>query len=289
MKFSFCLDEIPKKTAIHQFLLENTDFEDQIQNLPKMSDPFVTIAHKFSIEALVLEARQMLDSQIFQPHHLKGVPAPNPTYSSIPVTIDPESVDAPLGAIDSTGLGSNRFSGGSFADYRPSDMLRNTYNDPYSMLVISPRFSSGCFGSTLALIQRTLIRSRLSMTEMNRPLAPNAGWHNDEPIFLNFRINIPLITTENNVVQLLEVGRRTKVIEVPLKIGTAVGYDSHRIHRAFTKNGDTLRRINLILGVAPWFDFNPSARTWSTNEFYGRMHPFEMLLGGHIIPQQAHD
>jgi hypothetical protein len=284
MKFSFCLDEIPEETAVHQFLMENTDLEEQARNLKKNAAHFVKVRHNFPTDELVKEVQQLLASHLFQAHHLKGVTAPKPTYFSIPVTIDPKSQDAPIGALDSTGLGSNRFSGGSFADYKPSDMLRNTYNDPYSMLAISPRFASGHFGSSLALVRRTLIRSRLSMTEMNQSLAPTAGWHNDEPIFLNFRLNIPLITNSNNVVQLLEVGRATKVIEIPLTTGTAVGYDSHRIHRAFTKHSDSSQRINLILGISPWFDFNPTERTWSTNEFYGRMHPFEMLLGGHIIP-----
>jgi hypothetical protein len=37
-----------------------------------------------------------------------------------------------------------------------------------------------------------------------------------------------------------------------------------------------------VLGFCPWFDYNAEEDSWTSNEFYGEMHPIDMLVGGHI-------
>ena len=36
----------------------------------------------------------------------------------------------------------------------------------------------------------------------------------------------------------------------------------------------------MVLG---WFDFDQDSQTYYANEFYGEMHPFDMLAKGHVI------
>ena len=39
----------------------------------------------------------------------------------------------------------------------------------------------------------------------------------------------------------------------------------------------TNTRITVIYGTSPWFDYDEQNRCWTSNEFYGKLHPFEML------------
>jgi hypothetical protein len=42
-------------------------------------------------------------------------------------------------------------------------------------------------------------------------------------------------------------------------------------------------RINYILAVNPWFDFNYEEQCWEQNEFYGEKHPVDMVIDGDVI------
>ncbi len=43
-------------------------------------------------------------------------------------------------------------------------------------------------------------------------------------------------------------------------------------------------RMHLVLGFSPWLDYLPEERAWVLNEYYGRLHPFDMLDEGLIYP-----
>jgi hypothetical protein len=38
-----------------------------------------------------------------------------------------------------------------------------------------------------------------------------------------------------------------------------------------------------VLGTIPWFDYDEDSRTYYANEFYGEMHPYDMLANGHVV------
>ena len=49
------------------------------------------------------------------------------------------------------------------------------------------------------------------------------------------------------------------------------------------KNDEKYKRINVILGVCPWFDFIEEEQAWVSNEYYGKIHPVEMFHEGLLV------
>ena len=71
--------------------------------------------------------------------------------------------------------------------------LKNTYFDSYGFRVRTPAARLGELGGFLDQCGLTLIRSRLSVLIGERGITSDFmdGWHRDEPVFENLRLNIP--------------------------------------------------------------------------------------------------
>jgi hypothetical protein len=50
----------------------------------------------------------------------------------------------------------------------------------------------------------------------------------------------------------------------------------------YCKKLSPVDRLHLVYGVSPWFDYNREEQIWESNEFYGEVHPFEMLAQGYV-------
>ena len=60
-------------------------------------------------------------------------------------------------------------------------------------------------------------------------------------------------------------------------------FDTGEPHAVIRKKGEISKRINIILGVSPWFDWNDEDQSWEQNEFYGKIHPVEMFHEGLLV------
>ncbi len=159
--------------------------------------------------------------------------------------------------------------------------LKNGYFDTYSFREITPAAQIGYLGNFFATrMQRRLCRSRTAYIngEAWNPLAKDYMWHYDEPVYLNLRINIPLQTSSNYVCEIRGVEGQHH-----FDVGYAYSWDTTKVHRVFAKQYEKSKRIHLVLGTIPWFDFDPDSQTYYANEYYGEMHPFDMLANGHVI------
>ena len=52
----------------------------------------------------------------------------------------------------------------------------------------------------------------------------------------------------------------------------------------FCRGRTQATRIHLVLGFAPWFDYIAAEEAWIANEFFGRLHPFDMVAEGLLNP-----
>ena len=66
--------------------------------------------------------------------------------------------------------------------------------------------------------------------------------------------------------------------------GSAYTFDTHRPHRVFASAPCSVERVHLVLGFAPWFRYDPRADAWEPNEFYARVHPFDIVRSGGLHP-----
>lgn len=161
--------------------------------------------------------------------------------------------------------------------------VRNSHYDTYGLSYRTPASKYGYLGDFLDRCQRTMVRSavRIIYAENEGPVGQDryAGvtWHTDEPMFENLRVNIPLVT---DPIFVLEQQYQNPV---HLEAGYAYSWDTNMLHRAYATKKESKHRIHLMLGFSCWWDFDESTGTWTQNEFFGKMHPKDMLASGLVI------
>ncbi len=159
--------------------------------------------------------------------------------------------------------------------------LKNSYYDTYAFTKPTAPSQIGELGNFLSKIKRTIVRSRISTINGEGGVTPAfAGWHRDESIFINLRINVP-ITTSNDFY--FEMEDRDPY---NLSIGNIYSWDTNISHRVFVDKKTTNRRTHLVIGCSPWFDYNQDDQSWSPNKFFGKKHPFDMLMDGDILSNE---
>ena len=168
--------------------------------------------------------------------------------------------------------------------------LKNTYFDTYGFRLLTPAARIGALGQFLSECRLSLVRARLSVLRgEDGPSGFNFGWHRDEPVYENVRLNIPLRSHRNFRLQLEHRLDRpqpgsTTMSDHYLAPGKAYTFDTHRPHRVYASRACKVERVHLVLGFAPWFRYDAAVDAWQPNEFYGRVHPLDILRGGALHP-----
>ena len=202
------------------------------------------------------------------------------TYGGFSLTYNPDHQDGGDPHISSIGTEKNASDEFFWATTGHHHNLKHSYFDTYGFRLRTPASIVGALGRFIDGFSRPLVRSRVgiipgaNIDPTDATYKEKEGWHRDEPVFENLRINIPLQTDDSYLFQM--EGEEPYHLET----GTAYTWDTHKPHRVFACKPTNLMRIHLVLGVSPWFDFDPSADTWMPNEYFGRMHPFDMLAEG---------
>jgi hypothetical protein len=170
--------------------------------------------------------------------------------------------------------------------------LKNTYFDTYGFRVHTPAARTGALGEFLSQCSLSLVRSRLSVLYgTDEDLVPfDIGWHRDESVFENLRINVPLETVSSYKLQIEHESDKPSedsgtMSTHHLAAGSAYTFDTHLPHRVFASARSQVRRVHLVLGFSPWLSYNPRDEAWEPNEFYGRVHPFDIVRSGGLHPE----
>jgi hypothetical protein len=214
-------------------------------------------------------------------------------YLSLSLTHNPDLVDPGIRDVHQSTLGTSvnpmsEFYYGSVQRFRK---LKNTYFDTYGFRVRTPAARAGALGDFLTQCRLSLVRSRLSVLRGTAAACASFrfGWHRDEPVFENLRINIPLRSDRSYRLQLErsldQPDPESKTLSSHyLAPGKAYTFDTHRPHRVYPVAVSRVDRIHLVLGFSPWFRYDERADAWEPNEFYGRVHPFDIVRSGALHP-----
>jgi hypothetical protein len=213
-------------------------------------------------------------------------------YLSLSLTHNPDLSDPGITDVHQSTLGTSvnrqsEFYYGSTARFRG---LKNTYFDTYGFRVPTPAARVGALGEFLSQCRLSLVRSRLSVLYGDEGVAPfETGWHRDESVFENLRINIPLETVSSYKLQIEhaadEPREDSKTLSTHhLAAGSAYTFDTHTPHRVFASARSKVRRVHLVLGFSPWLRYDAREEVWEPNEFFGRVHPFDIVRGGRLHP-----
>lgn len=158
--------------------------------------------------------------------------------------------------------------------------LQNSYYDTWRFSQLVPEMREGAFGRLIESFKRPFVRSRCAYI---RPAGARTQrdkeylWHRDELVFVNLRLNIPLRSNEHFFLEDQEKGR------FDFAPGYGYSWNTEKMHRATWADGAVGDRSALVIGTNPWFDYVPEEDAYVTNEFFGEMHPFDMLAEGHIV------
>ena len=202
-------------------------------------------------------------------------------YKSLSLRSNPNHQDNLNENYSSVGTPKNNPGEFFYSQTHKHSYLKDSYYDTYGFIHPTPCSLEGELGNFLSNIKRTIIRSRIStIVASEQPKDPRAGWHRDEEIFINLRLNIP-ITTSNEFYFEMENEQPYN-----LELGNLYSWDTNIAHRVFASEHTENTRTNLIIGCSPWLDYIPEKQAWIKNEFFGKKHPFEMLLDGDILPKQ---
>jgi hypothetical protein len=166
-------------------------------------------------------------------------------------------------------------------DVTPTKRIqKNGYFDTYGFRKLTEGAKNGYLGDLLQnKFKRSIVRSRVATIDASKwlPKMKDYMWHYDEPLYLNLRINIPLTTSPNYIAEIKDVA------EFQFEPGYGFCWETTIVHRVYAKLPEKSTRTNLVIGSSPWFDYDQEQDAYISNEFYGEMHPFDMLLNGYII------
>ena len=220
-------------------------------------------------------------------------------YRSISLVHNPAHQDG-LDPFFST-LGSPRHGPREFyALLRPDQQpaRRNSYWDTLGFHAVHPTLAQH-FGWFFARFRHTLVRSRiatLAHTDYARISDSEFSWHIDESPFCNLRINIPLQSAPQ---YLLEIDSEHVPAAQPerkppgrhlrwrghLAVGGCYSWNTELPHRVFACAPPAVDRVHMVLGFSPWFDWDATRRAWVGNPHLGITHPYD-LLDAAIAPGQ---
>jgi hypothetical protein len=286
----------PRAKTVFRHIMETRDYDGACTRVA-LREPLKGVIC-FSLPKTLVSGLRAAAKQAITRHGLhswlskEGRPEKS-SYESLSLTYNPDLRDPGVDDVHQSTLGTsvNLKSEFFYGKVHRFSELKNTYFDTYGFRLLTPAAKIGELGKFLSECKLSLVRSRLSVLygDDEKDINTESGWHRDEPVFENLRINIPLVSHRNYRLQVENVRDvpaedSTTATTHYLKSGFAYTFDTHRPHRVFPIGLCRVMRVHLVLGFAPWFRYDPSAGAWSPNEHYGRVHPFDILRGGGLHP-----
>lgn len=276
----FYLKEIPNNYSVWVWIKEHTDVVEQFEKLKCSVDTtkLLKLKHNFDISEIQEACKDAIEKFGF--NIWQNNAGGDQGYGGLSLVYNPDYVDKTID-INAHTLGTkqnapSQFFYGSMENF---ETIRNTYFDSHSFRLYSPCVTESKLYDFIKDFKRSPIRSRLATIKSEyvpEEIRSKYGWHRDEPVFENLRINIPITTDNTYMFQL------AKQEPVHLDIGNMYSWNTNLPHRVFPTTNEQKTRTHLVLGFSPWFDYNADDDSFTSNEFYGKMHPIDMLVQGHV-------
>lgn len=292
---TFSVNEAPEALTIVQHLKEKTPFQQASAALnSKTSSQLLAIP----LPATLYGGLQDAAYQAIDAHGLHGWLSAegrhhDHNYQSLSLVYNPDMQEPGVEDVHQATLGTsfNPISEFFYNSVQRHRGLKNTYFDSYGFRLRTPAAKLGALGTFLDQCGLTLIRSRLSVLIGERGITTDFmdGWHRDEPVFENLRLNIPLTSDPAYRLQIEHEKDKPQadsdtMTEHFLAPGYAYTFNTNIAHRVYVKEPSNQPRIHLVLGFAPWFDHDAEQDLWRTNQHFGKTHPFDLLRTGQLHP-----
>lgn len=151
---------------------------------------------------------------------------------------------------------------------------KNTYYDSFSFRQTPPIVTEN-LNYLFQKFNLSLLRSRVAWfygQNLGNQKADN--WHIDEPPNSILRINIPLQTSEEHVIDIVgndECGNSLNIVNKHLEVGKAYIWNTRIPHRVTLKQfcDNPNPRIHMVLGFCTWFDYLTDRDSFVPNSVWG--------------------
>lgn len=279
MKHKFYVKEVPDPYPIWEWIDKHTNVNKIAESMkPSINtDQLLSLNHNFDIDKLRDATLDAINK--FNYYGWLSAEGRANHYGGLSLTYNPDYIEDVNDNAQTLGTAKN-FSNEFYYDtIKNFKNYRNTYFDAYGYRQFSPCVEKTELKSILNSFKRSLIRSRIGVVDAgysHELKTYNEGWHRDEPVYKNLRINIPIETDETFLWEMENIN------PVHLSLGNIYSWDTNIPHRVFPTTTEKKLRIHIVLGFSPWFDYIKEEDAFVSNEFFGEMHPFDMLINGHI-------
>ena len=279
MSYKFYVHEVPDPYPVWRWIRDHTDLDKHIENLkPSVpADNLLNLNHQLDIPFLVNATLDAVDKFGFKGWRSTQGEARH--YGGLSLTYNPNYLEDCDPNQQTLGTEKNAPTQFFYGQIQNFDTVRNTYFDSYGFRKLSPCVLDTDLKDIFLGFKRSLIRSRIGVINanyVNDTMRTKVGWHRDETVFENLRINIPIKTDETFMFEI--EGHEPE----HLSLGNVYSWDTNIAHRVFPTVQEPRTRVHVVFGFSPWFDYIPEEDAFVSNEFYGQMHPIDMLINGHV-------
>jgi hypothetical protein len=274
--FELKLSDIPQHVSTTGYLLELGLFSDE-KDSNSLKDFTFT---EFTLEELGLpNYKEILESVIKIKNEIGLVPWTTSagaisSYSGFSLTHNPDYIDKEVSIYHQT-WGSPLLSQsyGYKNGKGKHEYIKNTYYDTYGFRKILPVIDNS-LGFVLNKFSFPLLRSRVAFLNMFEKIPSDKGWHIDEVPNQLLRINIPLQTSEEYILDIEgtdEYGNSLSLRNKHLEVGKAYIWNTRIPHNVSINKPcqNPNDRIHLVLGFSPWFDYNSDNDSFISSKTYG--------------------
>ena len=286
MQKKFLISDVPPEMCIKDYIVSKSKYREIASSMkPKLVPPGTKslvfkntkINHELLWQSVQLALEQhgeygwLRDDQT-------GNTVASEIYTGFSLMYNPEHTDV-LNKHQSS-LGTGRMV--DFKLYENNiEVKKNTYLDTLGFRLRTPASTVGHLGEFFDSFKLSMTRGRMSIIHADKfteaTQLETYGWHYDEPIFENLRLNIPLYTDSSFKFQIKG--------EQPyhLELGKSYSWDTSIMHRVYPTEITNKFRAHLVIGISPWFNYDPIDDSWNMNEYFGEVHPYDLLISGKVV------
>jgi hypothetical protein len=273
----FYVKDCPGNMTLFQWISEESKLEEAKKDVQCSTDPsrLITIPHQLDIQSLIKITTDCLDQFGFRGWQTQRGDAN--AYGGLSLVYNPnitEDKDPNQSTLGTKKNMPNEFFYGTTERF---DNIRNTYFDSYGFRKLSPCVIGSGLHEFIKGFRLSPTRSRLGVLDAayHDKVGEDFLWHKDETVFENLRINIPIETDSSFMFQIENQSPEH------LGIGNIYTWDTNIAHRVYPTDTRPFKRIHLVLGFSPWLDYCEDDDSFTVNEFFGKIHPIDLLLKGH--------